>query len=165
MWGIGLTFLLLIGLYVFYGFPTLTVEVQKAITNIGTIGYQVAWGLSYIVLQPFAIRRFFLYEYEGYALKLFDCQNKEALDEVLVEDVVLIWRKWLFWQFWTVTFVTIVYLSAMIIAPSWVAHPKEWLGTWTVWVAVSVVGGFYLRLVLQRFERVRIKKVVSSCDI
>jgi hypothetical protein len=144
-------------IYINQGLPTLSSEVLQALLEIAKFWFPIAWSLTLLLALFRSIKYIFNTCISGYELKLYGCNEKEALEQIGYGDLVKVWRKW---------FMLIIWMSAaqMVLALAFTyvlsdfGGVFEWFDIYWLFGFMLLSGYFSFILLTNRCKSVKIKQ-------
>lgn len=154
---LGLALFAALIVYIAKGFTPLNTEVLSALKEIGYLSFPITFSLSLILSLLLVFKALFLKTIDGFRFILYDCQH-EKIENVLLSDIIMLWRKWLFVTVWAILlfFVLVLGISKLIFG---VYPPLSWFNGFTLYLLVMLLGGGVFVFVVKKCKKVGIEDV------
>ncbi len=151
-------------IYFNYGAASINSEVGTALFDIFKFWFPIAWSISLLIALFRSLKYIFNSCIHGYALKLLECQSKQAkqkeaeiLDNIGYGDLVKVWRKWFMVIIWLVG-IQMIFALFFTYLFSVYESVFEWFSIY--WLFGFVLSSGYASFILlgARCKRVKVKK-------
>lgn len=127
----------------------------KAIFEIAHFWFMIAYIVGFLWALVLSFKGLFNRNMAGYRLVLLECSSKEAYSEIILLDVLPLWRKFLFWQVWLISIMVLILLGIFKV-------DKSFFGGWTLFVWIILFGLLILKPLLLSMKNVRLRRAVED---
>lgn len=152
-----LSALITLYIYITQGSPVLSGEIIGALMQITKFWFPIAWSLTLLLALFRSMKYIFNICIAGYELKLYGCNEKEALQEIGYGDLVGVWRKWFMLIIWMVA-AQMVFALAFTYIFSDFGGVFEWFNISWLFGFILLSGYFSFVVLANRCKRVKIKQ-------
>ncbi len=143
-------------MYITKGAVALTSEVISALESIGYFWFAILWSITLPLSTFFGMKQLFKYCYDGRKLQLFSC-TKEPIDDVYYEDIVKVWRKWLFLIIWGVAAQLVVIVTLQYVLGEG-TDLMQWFNIYYLYVLVMTSSLGTLFILVNRCKLVELEQ-------
>jgi hypothetical protein len=143
--------------YIFKGFATLNMETFLALREIVYLSFPITFSLSLIIALLLVFKALFAHTIGDVSFVLYDCKH-EKVDDILLSDVTMLWRKWLFITVWMILLFLVLLLgvSKLIFG---VFPPLAWFNGYSLYLLIMLFGGGVFVFVVNRCKKIGIHNV------
>lgn len=143
--------------YIAKGFADLNTETLSALIEIIYLSFPIAFSLSLIIALLLVFKALFSQRIEGFRFVLYDCKHKK-LEHILLSDVTILWRKWLFITVWMILLFLVLFLgfSKLLFG---VFPPLTWFNGYSLYLLIMLFGGGVFVFVVNRCKKIGIENV------
>ena len=143
--------------YISKGFAPLNKETFFALSEVFYFVFPIFASLAFIISLLLVFKALFSQKIEGKIFKLYDCEDNQ-IEEPLISDVTMLWRKWLFVTVWAILIFLVIFIGFFkIILGDF--PPITWFNAQSLYVLISILGGIVFVLGIIRCKKIRIKDV------
>ena len=150
------SFIFSVSIYIFKGANTLNEESYLALQTIFTFSFPVFFSLSLILMLLLVFKKVFYQKVGKWQVFLYDCKD-ECIEEPLLSDVTMLWRKWLFVSLWVILVFLVLFMGLYQLVMD--EFPIYLINGWSLTGLISIFGGFVFSFGLSKCKKVRIKDV------
>lgn len=144
-------------IYINLGMPILSSEVLGALLEIVKFWFPITWSLTLLLALFRSIKYIFNTCTGGYALRLYGCDENQALEYIGYGDLVSVWRKWFMLIIW-MSAVQMVLALVFTYALSDFDGVFAWFNIYWLFGFILFSGYFSFMLLTNRCKRVKIKQ-------
>jgi hypothetical protein len=142
-------------MYISKGAVALTSEVLSALEAIGYFWFAILWSITLPLSTFFGMKQLFKWCYGGKKLQLFTCK-KEPIDSIGYEDVIKVWRKWLFLMIWGVAAQLVLITGVEYIVVG--GELMQWFSVYYLYALVMSASLVTLFVLVNRCQLVKLKR-------
>ncbi len=142
--------------YIAKGTVELNSDIINALFDIGVFWFAIFWSITLPVSTFFGMKQLFKECKNGYRLQLFTCNN-EPLEIVRYENLLTMWRKWLFLIIWGVAIqliVIVVFLYLLGIDEALM----EWFNIYYLYAFVMLSSWATLSIMLKKCKLIELRR-------
>ncbi len=143
--------------YIAKGFAALNLETLSALKEIVYLSFPVTFSLSLIITLILVFKALFTRKLEGFSFVLYDCKH-EKIENILLSDVTMLWRKWLFVTVWVILLFFVLFLGASKLLFG-VFPPLAWFNGYTLYLLIMLFGGGVFVFVVKSCRKIGIEHV------
>jgi len=143
--------------YIAKGFATLNTETFLALREIVYLSFPITFSLSLIVALLLVFKALFAHTIEGFGFVLYDCKQ-EKIENILLSDVTMLWRKWLFITVWMILLFLVLFLgfSKLLFG---IFPPLTWFNGYSLYLLIMLFGGGTFVFVVNKCKKIGIEDV------
>jgi len=143
--------------YIAKGFATLNADTFLALREIVYISFPITFSFSLIIALLLVFKALFSHTVEGSIFVLYDCKH-EKIDNILLSDVTILWRKWLFITVWIILLflVLLLGLSKLLFGTF---PPLAWFNGYSLYLLIILFGGGAFVFVVNKCKKIGIEDV------
>jgi hypothetical protein len=150
------SFAIVLYMYISKGALPLSSEVRDALVAIGSFWFAILWSITLPLSTFFGMKQLFKGCYDAKRLQLFTCK-KEPIDKVGYEDLIKVWRKWLFLMIWGVA-AQLLFMTGIEYLLSDGGELMGWFNVYVLYVLVMSASLVTLFVLLSRCKLVELKR-------
>jgi hypothetical protein len=143
--------------YIAKGFAVLSAETFLALREIVYLSFPIAFSLSLIITLLLVFKALFTYTIEGFGFVLYDCKH-EKIENILLSDVTMLWRKWLFITVWMILLFLVLFLGVSKLLFG-VFPPLTWFNGYSLYLLIMLFGGGVFVFVVNKCKKIGIENV------
>ena len=143
--------------YISKGLAPLNKETFLALSEVFYFIFPIFASLAFIISLLLVFKALFSQKVGGKRFKLYDCEDKQ-IEEPLLSDVTMLWRKWLFITVWAILIFFVLFIGFFKVV-SGDFPPVSWFNASSLYILVSVLGGIVFTLGINRCKKVRVSDV------
>ena len=143
--------------YIAKGFAPLNTETFFALREIVYLSFPVTFSFSLIIGLLLVFKALFSHTIEGSRFILYDCKQ-EKIENILLSDITMLWRKWLFITVWVILLFLVLFLglSKLLFGAF---PPLTWFNGYSLYLLIMLFGGGAFVFVVNRCKKVGIEDV------
>lgn len=138
--------------YISKGFATLNMETFSALKEIVYLSFPVTFSLSLIIALLWVFKALFTHTIEGNSFVLYDCKH-EKIENILMSDITMLWRKWLFITVWMILLFLVLFLGLSKLLFG-VFPPLIWFNGYSLYSLIMFFGGGVFVFVVNRCKKI-----------
>jgi hypothetical protein len=131
-------------------------EILTALADIFKLYFFISWGATFLISLFLSMRKILYRCFDHYHFVLYRCDLKEQILDVGLDDVIKLWRKWLFLTVWSVAFFIIIGMSISYIFSE--NSPMFWFNIYWLYAFVMLSGVIIIPLITLKCKMIKIQK-------
>lgn len=140
--------------YVSKGFAALNPETLSALKEIVYLSFPITFSFSLILVLLLVFKALFSHKVEGFSFVLYDCKD-EKIENILLSDVIVLWRKWLFITVWMILLFLVLFLGVSKLLFG-VFPPLQWFNGYTLYLLIMLFGGGVFVFIINKCKKIGI---------
>lgn len=147
-----LTAIITAGIFFTSNTVTFDKEVYAVVKEIASFWFYITYAFAFLLAFIFSFKAMFNRKLFGHKLLYLDCERKDALNPVILLDVIPLWRKFLVWIVWILATLALVLLL-------WLHQSAEIFSGVNLFILIMFLGVLIIKPLLLSSVKVRIIKV------
>jgi hypothetical protein len=143
--------------YIAKGFATLNTDTFLALREIVYLSFPITFSFSLIIALLLVFKALFFHTIEGSGFVLYDCKH-EKIDNILLSDVTMLWRKWLFVTVWMILLFLVLMLGGSKLLFG-TFPPLAWFNGYSLYLLIMLFGGGTFVFIINKCKKIGIEDV------
>jgi hypothetical protein len=144
-------------LYFAKGSAALNTDTFLALREIVYLSFPVTFSLSLIIALLLVFKALFAHTIERSLFVLYDCKH-EKIDNILLSDVTMLWRKWLFLTVWIILLFLVLLLGGSKLLFG-TFPPLTWFNGYSLYLLIMLFGGGVFVFIINKCKKIGIEDV------